>query len=200
MWLSEVTLQLIMFRLLAITAIVAIQGSAVTTAAWLLGEKGPKQDARLTLNPSNHLDLTGTICFILFGYGWAKPISVQKCNLRFETFGIFIIGLTSFFSVLILAAFFAAFIVPALTVLPFSSGTMSAAFLKKACELSVGFALFNLVPLPPLTMGAILPKINSRGSFDNELFMKFAVVILISSGLIRRVMEPIQIAVTNAIL
>ena len=49
MWLSEITLQSIAFRVLALLIIAGIHGGIVAGAAVLLGDKGPKYDGRLTI-------------------------------------------------------------------------------------------------------------------------------------------------------
>ena len=42
-----------------------------------LGDPTARNLGRLTLNPLKHLDLIGTICMFLFGFGWAKPVPVN---------------------------------------------------------------------------------------------------------------------------
>ena len=37
---------------------------------------------RLTLSPMAHLDLIGTICIILVGFGWAKPMSINPSYFK----------------------------------------------------------------------------------------------------------------------
>ena len=39
-----------------------------------LGDKTPRFQGRLTLNPAAHIDLFGFIAVLLFGFGWAKPV------------------------------------------------------------------------------------------------------------------------------
>lgn len=42
-----------------------------------LGDKTPKFQGRLTLNPLAHIDPLGFIMVILAGFGWAKPVQVN---------------------------------------------------------------------------------------------------------------------------
>ncbi|MBU5485635.1 site-2 protease family protein [Clostridium sp. MSJ-11] len=42
-----------------------------------LGDKTPKFQGRLTLNPLAHIDPLGFIMIILAGFGWAKPVQVN---------------------------------------------------------------------------------------------------------------------------
>ena len=45
--------------------------------AWRCGDPTAKMLGRLTLDPRKHLDPIGSICLVLFGYGWAKPVPIS---------------------------------------------------------------------------------------------------------------------------
>ena len=49
-------------------------------AAMLCGDPTAKMLGRLSLNPSKHLDPVGTVCMVLFGIGWAKPVPINPRN------------------------------------------------------------------------------------------------------------------------
>ncbi|MFD3156267.1 site-2 protease family protein [Haloimpatiens sp. FM7330] len=42
-----------------------------------LGDKTPKFQGRLTLNPLSHIDIFGFIMILLVGFGWAKPVETN---------------------------------------------------------------------------------------------------------------------------
>ena len=48
---------------------------AVTST--LLGDKKPRQDGRLTLNPVRHFEPIGFILAFLTGCGWGKPVETS---------------------------------------------------------------------------------------------------------------------------
>ena len=50
--------------------------------AWKCGDNTAYHMGRLTLNPLKHLDPTGTLFMLIFGYGWAKPVPVNTRNFR----------------------------------------------------------------------------------------------------------------------
>ncbi|MBE5778782.1 MAG: site-2 protease family protein [Clostridiales bacterium] len=50
--------------------------------AYRCGDPTAKMLGRLTLNPAKHLDPIGTICMVLLGFGWAKPVPVNPRNFR----------------------------------------------------------------------------------------------------------------------
>ena len=45
-------------------------------AAHKLGDRTARNLGRLTMNPAKHLDLMGTLCMLICGVGWAKPVPI----------------------------------------------------------------------------------------------------------------------------
>lgn len=43
-----------------------------------LGDKTPRFEGRLTLNPLAHIDIMGFLLIVFAGFGWAKPVRVNK--------------------------------------------------------------------------------------------------------------------------
>ena len=50
-------------------------------ALWC-GDGTAKMMGRLSLRPSHHLDPIGSLCMVLLGFGWAKPVPVNPRNYR----------------------------------------------------------------------------------------------------------------------
>jgi len=46
-------------------------------AAFKCGDPTARALGRLTINPLKHLDPIGSVCMLLFGFGWAKPVPVN---------------------------------------------------------------------------------------------------------------------------
>ena len=65
-------------RLLAISAHEAAHGWVADRC----GDPTARLMGRVSLNPLKHFDLVGTICLLLFGFGWAKPVPVNPNNFR----------------------------------------------------------------------------------------------------------------------
>ena len=51
-------------------------------AAYLLGDRTAKEQGRLSLDPLKHLDLIGTVCMLLGGVGWARPVPIDPSRFR----------------------------------------------------------------------------------------------------------------------
>lgn len=51
--------------------------------AYKLGDDTAYREGRVTLNPIVHLDLWGSICFLVSGgFGWARPVPVNPTNFQ----------------------------------------------------------------------------------------------------------------------
>jgi len=60
----------------------SIHETAHGYAAWKCGDPTAHNLGRLTLNPAKHLDLMGTLCMAVFGFGWAKPVPINTRYFR----------------------------------------------------------------------------------------------------------------------
>lgn len=144
-------------------------------ASYLLGDPTPKSDGRLSLNPLHHLDLFGTICIVIFHFGWAKPVMVNPRYYKKPKLGMALTALAGPLSNLILA-FFSLGLFAGLTNLGwwqdagFTEGASSFAeglraylylLVRYLGILNIGLGVFNLIPIPPLDgskiFGALLP-------------------------------------------
>ena len=80
---------------LALSVLVALVLHELAHAfvSYKLGDPTPKSDGRLTLNPLKHLDLVGTICLVLFQFGWAKPVQINSRYYKNEKQGVLFVSL-----------------------------------------------------------------------------------------------------------
>ena len=71
-----------MLRALPILWAITIHEFAHGWVAHKCGDDTALHAGRLTLNPLAHLDPFGTLCFLIAGFGWAKPVPVNPYNFR----------------------------------------------------------------------------------------------------------------------
>jgi Zn-dependent protease len=190
MWLSDLTLQSIGFRILALPIIVGIQGGIVASAAVLFGDNGPKYDGRLTIVPTSHIDFTGTISLILFGLGWAKPINIDVKKFYICGICIVVTILAGFLSLLVTAILLNELVLSVLTTLPFTMGLGAAAFLRHASSLSIWVALLSLIPISPLTGGLLLNTIGIRVPHQTQRILAAALLVAVSTGVVHQLLDP----------
>ena len=50
--------------------------------AYALGDPTAKVMGRMTINPLKHLDQLGTLCMLIVGYGWAKPVPIDPRRFK----------------------------------------------------------------------------------------------------------------------
>ena len=130
-------------------------------AAYKMGDPTARNFGRLTLNPFKHLDLYGTVCMILFRFGWAKPVPINARNFKDPRKGMAITAAAGPASNLILA-FLAAICIKLLallanTLIPqFQNDVLFyffyylILFFELFHILNLSLCVFNLIPLPPL--------------------------------------------------
>src|SRR5512146_1856153 len=92
-------------------------------ATWL-GDSTPRWQGRLSLSPMAHLDVMGSLMFLIGGFGWGKPVQFNPYALRANPrTGAALVALAGPISNFILAAIFAIPIrLLLMTTLPFSGG------------------------------------------------------------------------------
>ena len=166
---TDLTLQQLVLRLIAYAFITAVHGFAVAAAAVVMGDQGPRHDGRLSFNPVTHLDVIGTASGVLFAVGWIRPIAIDPVQLRLGRVALIVVvaggAAATLFSALVLRLLRPLL----LPLLPDTASVTAFALIEVTGELSVWFALINILPLPPLTgahlLAAAVPawnKLNSR--------------------------------------
>lgn len=130
-------------------------------AALLLGDRTSQAMGRFSLNPLKHIDPLGFILFILFGFGWAKPVMVNRDNLKHPIRDDVIISLSGPLSNFILAIT-SAVLLRVLLKSGLASGSaleIIANVLLYTIIVNISLAIFNLLPIPPLDGSHIVTDI-----------------------------------------
>lgn len=178
--------------------------------ATLLGDDTPRRMGRLSLNPLAHLDPLGSLMILFVGIGWGKPVQIDAEKLRpGPKIGMALVAIagpiTNFLLAFALALPLRLHLVPFVPEEIFTLGETSV-YLSWGCmfqtlvSLSLGLALFNLVPLSPLD-GSRLWQIvlPTRWYFRfarYEIFSAFLVIGLVladlylHTGILDRILYP----------
>jgi Zn-dependent protease len=131
--------------LLGLVVGVVVHEAAHAYSAYLLGDDTAYRAGRVTLNPASHLDLLGSMMFLMAGFGWGKPTPVVTSKLRGGVLGPVAVAAAGPLSNLLIVAVCAAlYQLP-----PFESGYLQIIVLLAAFGNALLF-VFNLIPIPPL--------------------------------------------------
>lgn len=178
----------IVSRLICVLFLLPIHECAHAFASSLLGDKTAKYQGRLSLNPLRHLDIMGSLCLLIGGFGWAKPVSINPYNFKNRKVGM---ALSAFAGPLsnFLVSFLMLVIVRILCVLPISTITSLMPVidvLDLIAWISICLGVFNMIPLPPLDGSRIflifLPERYYFKIMQYEQYISIGVMILVLSG------------------
>jgi len=155
-----------------------------------LGDPTPRALGRLSLNPLVHLDLLGTLFFVVFGFGWAKPVPVNPRHFADPRRGMLQVALAG-----PLANITIAFLVGALLRLPdLPGGPVAGEKLSSLVWINIILAVFNLIPIPPLDGSRILESLlGGRQALTYARLQPYGtllLLVLLYSGAVGRVMLP----------
>lgn len=153
------------------------------------GDPTAKMLGRVTLNPTVHFDLLGIILLLIAGFGWARPVPVNRANFSKPRLMGVIVSVAGPLSNLVLGVLGTLFYVMLV-----QFGVIDAITNDKLLEaikmffglftlMNFFLFLFNLIPLPPLDGYRILEDLLPRsmlGSFKKfEQWSMFIFLLLI---------------------
>ncbi|CAH0345033.1 site-2 protease family protein [Bacillus sp. CECT 9360] len=115
------------------------------------GDHTAKDQGRVTLNPINHLDPLGTLLLLIAGFGWARPVPVNRNNFKRPRLAGVLVSFAGPFSNLLLAT--VGFIIWHSLVASGLSTNLPVyvyTFIHLFIQLNIVLFVFNLLPFPPL--------------------------------------------------
>ena len=161
--------------------------------ALLLGDDTPKRLGRLTLNPIKHIDPIGFILLLIAGFGWAKPVSINRENLKHPRRDDILISLAGPVSNLLFAILLVILLKVVILVVPFrSASTFDLIFSVFISFLAINIvlAIFNLLPIPPLDGSHLISNLLSLKSYSiSATYFKYGSIALIVIVVLDRVTD-----------
>ena len=146
--------------------------------ALALGDDTPKNNGATSLNPANHIDLMGFICFIIFKFGWAKPMEIKMSNFKNRFWGKIIYSLSNAFM-----CFLIALISAILYIKIGKDNELLFLLFRDIFSISIVFGIIGLIPLPPFD-GAIFISAFLSSDVEYEYFKLSSYTTLILLALI----------------
>lgn len=158
-------------------------------AAYAMGDPTAKRAGRLTLNPLKSLDVMGLLMLMVFRFGWAKPVPV---NPRYAKNPRRFMALTALAgplcNILITCVFLFLYGILFKSLYYSAVGTYVLQMIYITAYMSVGYAVFNLIPVPPLdgskVLFSFLPARIYAKVLRYERYGMIALVVLSFAGLL----------------
>ncbi len=187
---TDLTVQLVLLRLLAGIIIATVQGAVIAGVAVLLGDKGPRYDGRLTVLPWGHIDLLGLGSLMLTGFGWGRPVAIDSGKLRLGRWGLVVAVLVASAALLLVGFLLLLLAAPLLRGLDYTAGVTAAAFVREAAGLCVWMALFSLLPIPPLAGAHFLAALGLSVPKQAATYLGWALFVASVFGVTEAVLLP----------
>ncbi|MFP3508910.1 site-2 protease family protein [Peribacillus sp. SIMBA_075] len=164
--------------------------------AYKFGDPTAKNEGRVTLNPISHLDPIGTLLILIAGFGWARPVPVNRFHFKNPKLAGVLVSFAGPFSNLLVAIlgyliFYGLLAAGVGPDLPF----FIQPFFEMLINLNILLFVFNLIPLPPLDGYRIVQDLVSadlRAKMTQyEQYGSLIFLILIITPLSRYTISPI---------
>ena len=163
-------------------------------AADVMGDFTPRMTGRRTLNPMAHIDPIGLIMLLVVRFGWAKPVMINARNFRNWRQGELLVALAgpvanllvAFISLLAMAVLFKLGM--------FSEGVRLV--LSMMVLFNINFAIFNMLPLPPLdgskVLMVLLPGRLAYKLMSLERYSFIILIFLMMTPFLTMILIPLQ--------
>lgn len=159
-----------------------------------MGDFTPRMTGRLTLNPIAHIDPIGLLMLFFVQFGWAKPVMINPRNFRDWKKGEVLVSLAGPAANLLMA-FTAMAIMAVLANIGIHERWLRAV-LYLVVLYNINFAIFNMIPIPPLDgskiLMAYLPGELAYKLQGLERYSFIIFIILIATPILSIILVPIQ--------
>ncbi|MFB5283497.1 MULTISPECIES: site-2 protease family protein [Peribacillus] len=151
--------------------------------AYKFGDLTAKNEGRVTLNPVSHLDPVGTIFILLFGFGWARPVPVNRFYFKNPRLAGILVSFAGPFSNLVVASI-GYFVWYGLLAAGVEISPLIVPFFEMLIWLNLVLFVFNLLPFPPLDGYRIIEDLVSADmrakltQFEQYGMLVFLIIVL----------------------
>jgi len=190
MWMFREPLEKILIglavRLFIVAVIFPLHEMAHGLVANWLGDPTAKRMGRLTLNPLVHMDIFGTLCIFLLGFGWAKGVPVNPNNFKNRKAGMALTALAGPVSNII-AAFIGMILFHIFSPGLVHNGAIHYMFYVYI-TVNLSLAVFNLFPIPPLDgskiLAVLIPDRFMETFYQYERYFFIVLIMVVFSGVL----------------
>ncbi len=149
--------------------------------ALLLGDTTAKDMGRLSLNPLKHFDIMGFIMMAFLGFGWAKPVPVDYRRFKSPKTGMAVTAVAGPLcnvAITLVCLFLYGLLIPLIG--ENTVGYYALLLIYRTAYLSISFAIFNFIPIPPLDGSKVLFSVLSESAYGKLMrYEKYGMVLLV---------------------
>lgn len=144
----------------------------------LLGDKKPKNDGRLTINPIKHFEPIGFLIMWITGFGWGKPVETSSMFYKNKKSGVLITAIMPSVINLVFAVIFA-------VVFAFVGAKNMIVYilLYNLIMFNVSIAVYNIVPVSPMdgikVLSVVLPANKYFSYIQYEKIIQMVFLLLL---------------------
>ncbi|HCT64410.1 MAG TPA: hypothetical protein DIC60_03920 [Lachnospiraceae bacterium] len=161
--------------------------AAVST---LLGDKKPKNEGKLTINPIKHFEPIGFILALTTGFGWGQPVQTNALFYKNRKRDTLITAISPSVANLIAAALFAI----ALRATG-NDSTILYIILSNLIRLNVSLMVYNILPITPMdglkVLSAVMPANSYFSYIQYEKIVQMLFLLLLFMGYTNIIFSPI---------
>ena len=129
---------------------VMINAEAQAFAATFLGDARPSPKDRFHFNAFLHLDLLGTICYLVGGFGWPRTMAIDAGKFKYPRLYVVLVRFAGPAANLLLAG------IGGSLVMIMKQFAWDARVFLMVVGVNITTAVYSLIPLPPLAAGSLV--------------------------------------------
>lgn len=164
----------------------------------VLGDKKPKNDGRLTINPAKHFEPVGFILAWITGFGWGKPVETSSIFYKNRKRDTLIAAIApSVINILVAVVFSLIYKFVPQNIIVYT-------FIVNLIRYNVSLAVYNIVPFTPMdglkVLSAVMPANTYFKYIQYEKIIQMVFLLLLFMGYTDIIFSPIITLFTALIM
>jgi Zn-dependent protease len=119
----------------------------------LLGDRRPEARDRLHFNSFLHLDILGSICYLVGGFGWPRRFDIDRSKFEYPRLYMVLTRIAGPLANLLMASIVGSI------VMIFNVFEYNPRVFLMVIGVNLTTAVYNLIPVPPMAMGYLISEL-----------------------------------------
>jgi Zn-dependent protease len=171
---ATLTIDSVVAFCVSVLVTITINAEAQAFVANFLGDRRPEARDRLHFNAFLHLDILGSICYLVGGFGWPRAFDIDAGKFEYPRLYLALSRLAGPVANLLLASIVGSI------VMIFNAFEYNPRVFLMVVGVNITTAIYNLIPLPPLAMGNLVCELllASQDRIKSLLFLAGPYLVL----------------------